>query len=455
TGTRMNAVRTIIENLNPDDKFIVFGFREYGIDVVCDYGDPDADNDAKKDNCYGSTKSLVLGTGSFGPLDDYKTQVGGRNPLWTAVDQAVEYMANHPRTQGTKYKHIVVITDGPDTCSESSSLDQCSGSCAQFSTGFETVRSSIEAVPFEDRIPIHFIQFQAKGYKDRDPRQQEVACLTGGHHIFLNSSQFSGDLLSSVFQESARAIRYTFGGYWEFAIEMTKLGEDSSLPPGWNYGISGSGKLLALQDKFLVKTDKPFDFDIQNDGVDRRVSVRKDCTDDDDCPGDEADGVCTTREWWCDEQSLSCTSAVEWEENGTGGAGCGTIDSVVRVQVRDLTGGSETQTNEASLGKLPTFCCNGACMPPMPPVVPDELAKNVGEICFEYDDEKGWMWDDGEEEWVYWAELYIKQGCPPWTEIKPALAYGVNGNPAVADLTWDANWDCPDRDNCFPPPGGN
>jgi len=35
-GTRFSAVKTIIENLNPDDRFIIFGFNEYGIEIPCE-----------------------------------------------------------------------------------------------------------------------------------------------------------------------------------------------------------------------------------------------------------------------------------------------------------------------------------------------------------------------------------------------------------------------------------
>ena len=454
-GTRMNAVKTIIKNLNADDKFIVFTFREYGIDVVCELpGDDTPDNDTKKDNCFGSNRSYVLGDGDFGPLDDVKPNVGGRSPLWTAVEQVYEYMDTHKRTKNTKYKHIVVINDGPDTCSESSSLDQCSGSCAQFSTSFDTVRTMVEGIPFESRIPIHFIQYQAMGYLDRDPRQQEIACLTSGHHLFLNSDDFAAESLANEFNRLALNLRYTFGGYWEFAIEMTKLGEDNSLPRGWNYGVGGTGKILALKDKLLVNTDGHFSFEIENDSVDMRVSLRKDCKTDADCPASVSGGNCTTRTWWCDDDTLECNSAVDWAENGTEAAACGEVDAVVRVQVRYIDSGLPTETKEASLGQLPSFCCNGACTPPMPPLVPDDIAKSGGTICFEYDNERGWVWDENQHEWVYWAELYIKADCATtWIGLKPELAYGVNENPAVADLTWEAHWDCPDKQNCFPPPG--
>jgi len=456
-GTRFSAVETIIENLNDRDRVIVFGYREYGIDVFCVLpGDEGADNDTKKDNCYGplsKVRSLYLAEEGFDPIDDFKTDVGGRSPLWTAVDQVYDYMENHSQTAGTKYKHIIVINDGPDTCTESSSLDQCSGSCAQFSTSFETVRDMVEAVDYGERIPVHFLQYQAMGYLDRDPRQQEIACLTGGHHMFLNSDEFAQEHLTNMFQDTARQMRYTFGGYWEFAIEMTKLGEDASLPPGWNYGVAGTGKLLALADHFMIQEDHHFTFDVDGEAKDSRVSLRKDCTSDGDCPGDEEASVCTTRKWWCDDEALECTGAVEWADNGTGGDGCGDVDAVVRVQIRDIAGGTGTETKEVSLGDLPSFCCNGACTPPMPPVVPDDLARDGGTICFEYDDEKGWTFEEDGQEWVYWAELYVKPGCQPWTAVKPALAYGVNENPAIGDLTWELHWNCPDRQNCFPPPG--
>ncbi len=453
-GTRMNAVKTIIENLNEDDRSIVFGFNEYGIDVVCALpGDPDADDAVKKDNCYTSNKSITLGSGRFGPLDDYKSQVGGRSPLWTAIYEAYGYMRDHPRTQATPFKHIVVITDGPDTCAEGPDLDRCSGPCAEdYNATWEETRNAILQDPYTNRIPVHFIQYQAKGYRDRDPRQMELACLTGGHHLFMNSLEFDKTILMQAFQDKARLLRYTFGGIWEAALPLAALGDEQALPPGRVFGVAGAGSLVP-GDESLVGLEQHFIFELTNDAVDRRVHVRKPCATDADCPGPEEQDPCGSRVWWCGEQDHVCRAAAAWSENGGGRESCGHVDAVVRIQNRDLTGGTGTSTHEVSLGDVPSVCCTGACTPPAPPTVPEGLAEPDGTVCFEYDHEKGWTFDEDEEEWVYWAEHYLQPGCPQWTEVKPAIAYGVNANPGIDELTWPEHWDCPDRENCFPPGG--
>ena len=452
-GTRMNAVKTIIESLNEDDKHIVFGFNEYRIDVVCALaGRPDASDALKKDNCYTSSQSVTLGAGSFGPLDDYETQVGGRSPLWTAIDEVYGYMRDHPRTQVTPFKHIVVITDGPDTCAEGPDLDRCSGPCEEdFNATWEETRSGILEDSYEDRIPVHFIQYQAKGYRDRDPRQMELACLTGGHHLFMNSLEFEKANLPYVFQDRARLLRYAFGGIWEAALPMPELSAGTTLPPGHVYGIAGTGTITP-GDESLVDFEQSFLFEIQNDQVDWRAHIRKPCATDADCPAQELVNVCATRTWWCGKQDHVCRMSNPWTEDGTGSEACGLVDAVVRVQNRDLTGGTGTETKEVSLGDLPSLCCSGRCTPPQPPVVPDSLAGD-DTICFEYDHEKGWTLDEHEAEWVYWAELYVQPGCPTRTAVKPSVAFGTNGNPTIDELSWPEHWECPERENCFPPGG--
>lgn len=76
---------------------------------------------------------------------------------------------------------------------------------------------------------MHFVQFESKGYRGRDERQVEAACLTGGHYQFINNVDML--LLSpSGFQESLNAaidnVRFALMGFWQLAIDAPGLASD-------------------------------------------------------------------------------------------------------------------------------------------------------------------------------------------------------------------------------------
>jgi hypothetical protein len=454
-GTRMNAVRSIIHELNRDDRLIVFGFREHGIDVICELpDDPDADYATKLDRCFSADKTLVDPLTTFGPLDDYKTHVGGRSPLWTAVWTAQDYLAHHPAAQGVQYKHIVVINDGPDTCTESPNLDRCAGPCADLSTPYDTVRDGVTELEYVDRIPTHFIQYQALGYPNPDPRQQELACLTGGHFLFMNSLDFDAAYLTNVFQVRARLLRHALGGYWELAVEMTGPADLAALPAGRTYGLGGAGTFREFEKTYLGSYDHEFVFEIDSSMLDGRVHVHKGCTADSDCPAAAPAGACATRVWWCDEAGHGCAHALEWADDGPGPTSCDAVEAGIHVQVQALPGPAEANIKQLLLGELPAYCCDGACHPPAPPQLLDALARSGTATCFEYDHARGWVWDSDEEMWWYEATLYLDaEGCSTAIgDVFSALDYGAAGNPHIEELEWPTHWNCMGRQNCFPPP---
>ncbi|MBM4354378.1 MAG: hypothetical protein FJ109_11380 [Deltaproteobacteria bacterium] len=474
---RLAAVEALVRNMDDDDAVIMLSFNENKVDVVCELPDaPDAALDVKLEDCLSTNRNLILGNAgrAFSALDWIKGEEKGRTPLWHAVDLAYRYMQGDSTVRGNgngeaiappkaltgaAYRHIVVVDDGPDTCAPSSDLNQCSAPCIEYNTSFETLRDHIESQQPEERIPVHFLQMQAKGYPDRDPRQQEIACLTGGQYAFVNTWDISKALLRDVLAETLLRIRYTFRGYWRFVVATPVLAQPGAAKPGYEHVLAGWGWVHPGPDEVLVSNEDGFDFepgspDAGGDGPfsDGRIAFRIDCDPlKDACPTDETPGACAQTKWWCDEQTLTCRGAEAWAANGDKSS-CADKTVLIRVQVQTTPGtGTQTDIKTVEIAGVPTVCCTGACMPPRPPQVPAEVAKPEGlaVACFYYDEGRGWtheVSDDPNSKWVYWATLKLGYdvGCT-WENLEPHLKYSD-----TAGLSYPDDWDCGGQ-NCFPP----
>jgi hypothetical protein len=478
-GARFAAVEALIRNMNDDDPVVVFAFSEEKFDMVCELeAAQDANLATKMRECFGTNRDLILGkSGGFSPLDSIKGDERGRTPLWYAVDVAYRYLqgdktywvnedgkplGNLPSAlKNASYKHIVVVGDGPDTCGPSSDLNQCSKQCMSYNTSYETIRDYILTQEPADRIPVHFVQMECKGYAERDARQQEVSCLTGGQYSFINALDIPKANLQDALGKTLLRIRYTFRGYWRATVNLATMKKGNDPKVGFIYALEGIGKVLPGAASLLVSKDDLFAFKVgtidvegEESFVDRRVAVRKECDPaKDTCPADEKHNQCSTRKYWCDDQTLTCRSTLSWLENGDKST-CGAQTVVIRVQVETKTGtGTQTDTKSVEIAGVPTLCCKGDCAPPKPPKIPPEVAKPEGlaAACFFYDEGRGWARenpDDPTSKWVYWATLKVKSevGCT-WENLEPHLKYA-----SVGDLAYPGDWEC-SGNNCFPPPG--
>ncbi len=405
-NARYTALENFIKTLNDGDALIVFGYNESGIKVICDLADRgEEDEITKLKKCFGTDRDLITGMAPGATktaLDSFKGTERGRTPLWAAVEFVYGYMrgetdeAKSAKVTDYDLRHILVIGDGPDTCAKSPEQSQCSGGCAAYSTSYETVRDMIDAIPMSERLPIHFVQMAAKGYPDRDPRQQEIACMTGGHYMFVNALDIAGSKLLDVLSRTINSVRYTFRGYWRFEMPLGPAKKANDPERGWLYGLAGGGKVLRGQQGMLVKNESVFGFRVDGDtNADKRVSFRKECDPDgaDVCPGSESYNECSSLEWWCDDQTLTCLSAQAWKENGEKST-CKPEDVYVSLETRTKVGDKTMVSNELyKIKSVETRCCRGGCMPPNPPEVPANVAKPEGmaSACFWYDEAKGWV----------------------------------------------------------------
>jgi hypothetical protein len=409
-GVRFAGVEKLITSMNDKDPVIVFAFSEDSFDVVCSLAKPGASLEQNIGDCLGTNRDLVLGENALSAksaLDSLKGKEWGRTPLWYAVDFVYRAMdgdnlvwsdsAVPKALKSAAFKHIVVVGDGPDTCALSTDLNHCRGQCAAYHTPFEEVLGYIESKPVEERIPVHFVQMQAKGYPERDPRQQDVACLTGGQYTFINTPDIQDSKLQEAISQALVQIRYTFRGYWRFMVPLTVFKDNNATTPGIEYAVEGHVTLLPGKDPhILVSHEQEFAFESSSESeLDQRVSVRKECDPDDiglasDCGEEHNYNECSNMKSWCDEQTLTCQSGLFWESVSP----CPPQDIYVSIETHQNVGGNPVIGNELfQIKNVETRCCMGSCMPPAPPEVPEDVAKPPGSAlsCFRYDDDVGWL----------------------------------------------------------------
>jgi len=361
---RVSVIETFLESLNTTDKAVVFKFSsEVGTrpKVVC-WNPDELGEEELRATCYSKDKDMIVAAHpDFGQntaaLHELQTESRGRTPLWAAVADVRDFMT---KVTETEVRHIVVIGDGPDTCHADSPdyqpfirvEDEDSGEVSYeyqppcSDTGYAYVKAIIEGdiadyldddIPDEQKPPlvhIHFVQFQAPGYLERDPRQQELACITGGHYVFVNSEDLPKDnstALQDSLQDAIMRVRYTLAGAWAMAVDMVGLGQSPLLLSGAEIAIQGSLTLIKT-DGGITRQDQTIELDIGKktgseglNNYDLRAAIRLACGSTGDCDwldGDSGECVtaaCVDHDLVCglipDSEGLDCTA-------GEGGVCC-------------------------------------------------------------------------------------------------------------------------------------
>lgn len=338
TGLRLAAARRLLGILNPEDRFGALAFGEtIALSVPC----TGAINDVQADleTCFGARNRDIWTAG----IDGLQATTGGRSNLWSAVKTGYDYLRELRDTQ--RSNHIVVLTDGPDTCQGENRLT-CTTPCttADYQAFIDQLEAD-HADPNAPKIRIHFVQFESLGYPGRDARQVETACISGGHYQFLNSNSFSRQQ-TAAFQEALDTavanVRYALMGHWELAASVpayaSNAGGGAGVPPGSLYALQGA--LTLRESSNMVTADRQFVFGVgQGQGApnattwDRRPTVRKPCGGFGDCGAAAAPGACDVV---CSPETLTCAAGA------------------APVQLPDLA------ACEASPG-VQGFCCGGSC----------------------------------------------------------------------------------------------
>ncbi len=329
TNYRHTAVKTFIGRLNTNDRLGVLAFGQglptsEGMVVPCSLAES-ADTTADLETCFGTNHGLWTDGDPIGKLGAGKT---GRSNLWSAVDTAYDFLKVRSGEQVARSNHIIVVTDGPETCdSNSLTFAGCGQSpcgTARFSEVLDKIDADRSTGAFN--VQIHFVQFESKGYQGRDPRQMEVSCLTNGHYQYINTEDMpreSTDILDAL-TTALSNVRFSLQGYWRLAVNVPLLAGTAPLPLGTPAGdlYAFSGTVRVDEDAGLIPTPASttnLSKLTQQFGVglgtgasgaqqwDRRPVIRKVCSAPTDCNGSSNDE--TTCHVVCSQETFLCPGA--------------------------------------------------------------------------------------------------------------------------------------------------
>lgn len=313
---RLSVAKRLLRTLNADDRPGVLAFGEQnGLSVPCSLSVQDVQTDLNA--CFGARNRDIWFDANKG-IDGLAGKTGGRSNLWLGVKTAYDFLRGKNDRQ--RSNHIIVLTDGPDTCAGESRAS-CQTPCT--SADFAALSDQIEADhadPNAPKIHVHFVQFESLGYPGRDARQVELSCVSGGHYQFINSNQFPR-VQTQTFQDALdRAVtnvRYALMGHWALAssvpIYASNAGGGAGVPAGNLYGLEG--QLVIKREANLTSSGLeltfPFGYGIspnQGESIpnwDRRPTVRKPCGGFADCGAGGAPGAC---EIVCSAETLVCAN---------------------------------------------------------------------------------------------------------------------------------------------------
>jgi len=316
-SVRIAAAKTFIDSLGPKDRLGVIAFGEdmggsAGLQVQCEAATTAGTVQDALKQCYGRNRDLWTTPGQCKTcgIERLIGQASGRSDLWKALDIAYEFLKSDTSSGTESSNHIVVITDGPDTCLNGENLTNCASACS--SVGSDDVIAKLNADadnPNAKRIHIHFVQFESLGYPGRDPRQIEASCVTGGHYQYINMNQFprlQRQERQGPVEQALSNVRFALMGAWSINADVIDYASPTGSPPGSMYALSGA--LTIAKNSNMVRADEPFPFDIgQGDGFqssqwDRRLSITKPCSGPSDCGGAAAN-ACTVS---CSEETHTC-----------------------------------------------------------------------------------------------------------------------------------------------------
>lgn len=313
---RLSVAKRLLRTLNSDDRPGVLAFGEQnGLSVPCSLSVQDVQTDLNA--CFGARNRDIWFDANKG-IDGLAGKTGGRSNLWLGVKTAYDFL--RAKNDRQRSNHIIVLTDGPDTCAgESRASCQTPCSSADFAALSDQVEAD-HADPNAPKIHVHFVQFESLGYPGRDARQVELSCVSGGHYQFINSNQFPR-VQTQTFQDALdRAVtnvRYSLMGHWALASSVPtyaiNAGGGAGVPPGNLYGLEG--QLVIKREANLTSSGLeltfPFGFGIspnQGESIpnwDRRPTVRKPCGGFADCGAGGAPGACETV---CSPETLVCAN---------------------------------------------------------------------------------------------------------------------------------------------------
>ncbi len=343
-NSRIQAAERFVEALNDRDRLIGYYFNaKLGVSVAADdnltcVGGPKNGKKCTSDgDCNGGSGCFAGGAtdgDSFEVLslaDQQKkafgSNAGSRKYLLTALESKVKYSgegrSNLWDALDTAYahfkgltvggpRHIVVLTDGPETCTHSEEFvyvgadGKCRSPCLNAQQSFEELRKRMNTDKFP--VVLHFVHFQALGYKAPDAKMQELACRSGGTYQFINTQEMNlsdAQAISGALIRAMTRVRYTLSGSWRVGLKLNPMTDPNAIKNGQMFAGDGfikfeNKRFPSLETVYASTTS--WKFGVESGNEDRRVLFRKGCKTAADCGGSDecganhctVDGLCVT-----------------------------------------------------------------------------------------------------------------------------------------------------------------
>jgi len=380
-NARITAATTFLDSLNDLDRAIAYYFDEdssTGVSVACSDsmkcigGTRDNEKCASSSDCPGGDcfddLSLTNDTfeslpfkgcsndtnqqkACFGRLSvrkqlmklglEFKAKLKGegRAPLWQGLEEAYTFLTGSSADCNggvSRNRAIVILTDGPDTCTDSEDFNykdltwpyksdpnkqpQCRVQCANAQINYQALRKQMD----QDGWPVqlHFVQFQSPAHKTPDARMQELACRSGGTFQFINSENFSklNPTDYTTLTTAMTRVRNVLSGSWRVGFTHSAMNAGQDVKPGTMMAVQGSmqfinAKFLSLDAAYSGSNNWRFGFTGQED---RRLLFRRACAASTDCGGDAECGAN-----WCTPAGLCQASAAQDQLPCSKGKCCG------------------------------------------------------------------------------------------------------------------------------------
>ncbi len=246
----------------------------------------------------------------LGILQKAKLQGLGRAPIWQAIDTAVSFLSDPARNIVKNNKHVVIVVDGPDTCTESENYFNykdlsgiksiCRKPCPLATIQYVALLKKLrELDAANNHVTVDVVQFQsvAKEYNQPDPRLMEIACRTGGTYQFINTSDFNRSDPSPWTKSLSQAlvrVRNSLAGSWRPAFRHGSM-SNGDVPVGKMQAIKGSlafqnGRFPSLASTYENSDTWRFGYSA-GATEDRRLLFRKACVKSADCGGNDLCGA--------------------------------------------------------------------------------------------------------------------------------------------------------------------
>lgn len=313
---------------NASDKYATMGFRGPG--------------ENRQNRCFGKLNQAYRRQWfRNGLLSKAKDEATGRAPLWHATHEVFKFLSGSAADGNAGVdgpKHIVILTDRPDTCSESEHFNCrdltakktgngiCRTTCAQAEADFAQLRTTMAERKWP--VALHFVQFQspAAAYRQPDARMQELACRSGGTYQFLNTEELNKQDPNaySVVTTAMQRVRNVLGGSWRVGFVHPAIASGGTAAPVGNMAalkgslkFTNSATFLSLNAVYTDSMAWRFGF---NGLEDHLLTYRVACTTHADCGGT---GPCAANR--CLESGLCDPKSAADQQVCPGGRCCGGV----------------------------------------------------------------------------------------------------------------------------------